>query len=108
MNHEQRAAQRYPFRRPVRLRQGEGWTRDMSTGGLYFVTSAPLQTGASLKLLVLPLGSNETGAEIYCAGQVVRAEANQDGFGVAMRVASFWFGLPEAGRTRRLGCNPDP
>jgi hypothetical protein len=70
----------------------------MSSGGLYFVSSVPVPAGASLKLVILPSGSPKAGQEIFCAGQVVRADAGQDGFGVALRVAAFWFGSPE-GRT---------
>ncbi len=67
-----------------------GITRDVSQGGVYFYTDAPMSLGQLLEFKVLmPGGSGNVRA--LCNGRVVRVEAGSStvhAYGVAVRISN--------------------
>jgi hypothetical protein len=106
---ERRAAQRFEFLLPVRVRlagcpdETLGLTQNLSAGGVFFYSEAPLEAGQSVELtLVMP--AEITLAEtmpVCCHGTVTRVLSPEVGtnFGVAVRTGSFEFlaGAEDAG-----------
>ncbi len=90
---ENRNALRYPLRFPVIFkwhdcdeisRQGGGFTRDISTGGL-FISSAsapPAGTPLAFEVLLPPLEAKPKNLKLQAEGRVARSEGN--GFGVVI------------------------
>ncbi len=108
---EQRQFIRYPLRVPIifnwrdawgRSRQGAGFTRDISTAGVFVLCSDPPPTGADLSLeaLLPPLETPGTpGLQLRAKGRVLRVELEGDVAGFA---ASSDFGLAGPVRLDRL------
>jgi len=82
---ERRATCRYLLRLPVILRWTDdngvtqergGFTRDISTGGVFVICDAPpqLATCIALELLLPPLAADAPGLRLTSSAQVVRAE----------------------------------
>lgn len=82
---EQRQSKRYRLKTSVKFswesaqgstRQGEGCTRDISSSGVFVVTSDRLPLGTTVKLdVALPAPRRETpGASLRTLGHVVRSE----------------------------------
>jgi PilZ domain len=77
---ERRAGQRFPYLLPVSLRQpesgieGVGFTQDLSSRGVFFVTDAALTEGAPIEL-TLKMPSEITLGEsmpVRCRGRILR------------------------------------
>jgi hypothetical protein len=90
---ERRARQRIPVRVPVKLKSKEGtlqttgYTRDLSTTGVFLYTDSQIGEGSELEM-VLILPPELTQGEkrwVCCQASVVRVESGEDGgnFGVA-------------------------
>jgi hypothetical protein len=90
---ERRSRQRVPARVPVTLKSKEGtlqttgYTRDLSTTGIFLYTDSQIGEGSELEI-VLILPPELTQGEkrwVCCQGSVVRVESAGDGgnFGVA-------------------------
>ena len=50
---ERREAPRFSVVLPVKLEQGEGWTRDVSTGGVFFTTQGALSSGERIRFTLV-------------------------------------------------------
>lgn len=103
VQHERRAAQRFPFQIPVTLRldsevECRGVTQDVSARGAFMYTDATVaQAGGVEFTLVLPPEITLTESmHVRCRGKVVRVEGPGLGakFGVAVVVEHYEF-LPE-------------
>ena len=90
---ERRSRQRIPVRVPVQLKSKEGtlqttgYTRDLSTTGVFLYTDSQIGEGSELEM-VLILPPELTQGEkrwVCCQASVVRVESEKDGghFGVA-------------------------
>lgn len=101
---ERRSKRRVPIQIPVSVKSTDGKieestkTRDLSTNGIFVYTSAPLQAGSELEL-VLVLPPEVTFAErrwVCCHASVVRVEGSAKGenVGVAAVINRFQV-LPE-------------
>jgi PilZ domain-containing protein len=101
---ERRSRQRLPVRVPVSIqaRQGKaqasGYTRDLSTSGIFLYTDSRIAQGSELEM-VLILPPELTAGEkrwVCCRALVVRVEDSEDGsdLGVAARIRSMEV-LPE-------------
>lgn len=101
---EQRRATRYQMRVPVIFKwddqqglrqQGGGFTRDISTGGIFVScpTSPPAGTAVALEVLLPPLEAEAQGLRLQADGQVVRLEESGKRGGFA---AAADFGLRSA------------
>jgi hypothetical protein len=101
---ERRLISRVSTRLPVSLRQGaepgatQGYTRDLSSSGIFLYTQSEVREGSLLEL-VLMLPAQLTQGEkrwVCCQASVVRVEgsAENSGFGVAASIRSMEI-LPE-------------
>lgn len=99
VQHERRAAQRFPFQIPVTLRLGEvecrGVTQDVSARGAFISTDTKVpETGSIEFTLVLPPEITLTESmRVRCRGKAVRVEGPGLGanFGVAVVVERYEF-----------------
>ena len=100
---ERRAAQRFDFQLPVRVRltgtdrEGYAFTQNLSARGAFFYTDFEVAEGNALELtLVMP--SEITLAEnmrVRCRGKVIRVVPVERRFGVAVQLEGYEF-LPTA------------
>ena len=87
LDEERRGATRYRFDTSVQLQDGAtGQLRDMSTAGLFFETEQAHTAGDTIRLTVTLNGST-----VQCAGRIVRVEAANGRFGVAVKLDSYDF-----------------
>ena len=87
-----RSVRRHVLALPVELARGSGVTRDVSTGGVYFLTDQvyPLDSQVDLTLVfgaTLP----ESPIQVQCHARVVRVEPRSDGVGIAAAIKSLSF-----------------
>ena len=80
---DKRRAQRFPIELPVALTikqsEGEGTavkTKDISSSGIYFEFSAPIDVGSSLEFILTLPGEITQGkaVKVKCRGKVVRVD----------------------------------
>lgn len=108
---ERRAGQRFGFLLPVSFRElstgveGLGFTQDLSSRGVFFITETPLQAGAEVELTLnmpseITLGDN---MRVRCRGHILRVVkpadaaipgATESKIGVAVRLEGYEY-LPE-------------
>ena len=82
---ERRGASRYPIAAPVAWDQGQGLTENLSTTGVFLVTTKAVVPGQVLRLaLSLP----REATPLIAHGVVVRVELHRDGYGVGVRLES--------------------
>jgi PilZ domain-containing protein len=100
VQHERRAAQRFPFQLPVALRLGGevecmGVTQDVSARGAFILTEAKVAEAAMVEFtLVLPPEVTLTESmRVRCRGKAIRVEGPGLGakFGVAVVVEHYEF-----------------
>ena len=103
VQHERRAAQRFPFQIPVTLRLGaevecRGVTQDVSARGAFILTDSKVPPAGCVEFtLVLPPEITLTESmRVCCRGKALRVEGPGLGakFGVAVMVERYEF-LPE-------------
>jgi hypothetical protein len=109
---ERRVGQRFPYLLPTSFRQisngieGVGFTQDLSSRGVFFLTDAPLTEGAEIELTVrmpseITLGQN---MPVRCKGRILRivgaqstsaaSSTTQPKIGVAVRLECYEY-LPD-------------
>jgi len=102
---DRRSQKRIPTRVPVKIkpRTGEpqtGYTRDLSTNGVFLFTEARLDEGSELELILVlpPELTNGEKRWACCQASVVRVEPSSDGgsVGMAANIRRFEF-MPEIG-----------
>ena len=91
MIEERRSDRRYRLRVPVRLGNAVGETREISIGGLYFVTRESVEPGISLSLTISFEACHRDHFDVRYDGRVVRVEPQGDSVGVAVAVQQFAF-----------------
>ena len=88
---EARQEERFPTNLRVKLENGVGIVRDVSTNGIYFVTDVAVKQGQPLKFTLefpdFPSGP----IVVHCAAQVVRLEEQGTSTGVGASISSFEF-----------------
>ena len=85
-----RRHERYPLTLPIELAQGGGLTRNVSVGGVYFVTDQPHTPGAPIEFtLVLGEQSPRVPSQLRCNGAILRVEPQGDQVGVAATIQSY-------------------
>ena len=86
-----RSVRRHVLALPVQLARGSGLTRDVSAGGVYFLTGPyPLDSQFDLTLVfgaTLP----ESPIQVQCHARVVRVEPRSDGVGIAAAITALSF-----------------
>ena len=76
----------------VQLARGSGLTRDVSAGGVYFLTDQAYRLDSQLDLtLVFGATLPESPIQVQCQARVVRVEPRSDGVGIAAAITSFSF-----------------
>ena len=87
-----RSARRYVLALPVQLARGSGLTRDVSAGGVYFLTDQAYALDAQLDLtLVFGAPPPELPIQVQCHARVVRVESRGDDVGIAAAITSLTF-----------------
>jgi hypothetical protein len=82
----QRSAKRYHLTLPVKLSDGAGFTRDISTSGIFFETEKVYSVGEAVGL-----SAKLDGATVCYEGSVVRVEKINGRFGVAVALTAYRF-----------------
>ena len=92
---QKRQAPRIATAVPVEFELGHGVTRDFSTSGVCFATSASLKAGEPLQFAVFlePEGEDEA-VTLQCEGTVRRVQQESDHNVVFVALESFWFAPP--------------
>lgn len=78
---EQRINERFNLCCLVSFREGRGWSRDISTTGIYFSTKRALKES---EMIQFTIHLNQE-PNVQCDGKVVRTEQRTDGYGVAVQ-----------------------
>jgi hypothetical protein len=114
---ERRVGQRFPYLLPISFRQSEnavegvGFTQDLSSRGVFFLTDAPLIEGSEIELTVrmpseITLGET---MPVRCKGRILRVQrpasalptAIQTKIGVAVRFDCYEY-LPQPVESPRM------
>ena len=94
MNHtdDKRASQRIQVEVPVYIGQEKAVTRDISWGGIYFLTDQPFSEGGDLKFsLDLTYALPGKPIKLDCQGEVIRVEQHNGNFGIAAKINNFQY-----------------
>lgn len=111
---ERRVGQRFPYLLPTSFRQikdgieGAGFTQDLSSRGVFFLTDAPLSEGSEIEITLRMPSEITLGASmpVRCRGHILRvvgpgtwnaagvSHAAQTKIGVAVRLECYEY-LPE-------------
>lgn len=86
---EQRTNERFNLCCLVTFREGPGWSRDMSTTGIYFSTKRALKES---EMIQLTIHLNQE-PNVQCEGKVVRTEQRTDHYGVAVQFTELFVGV---------------
>ena len=87
---DRRAAQRHTISAALRLEMNEGYVRNLSTRGLYFVSGKDLEPGATVELdLALPHSSLSGVLHCRVTARVLRSEPEGEQFGVAAEIEAW-------------------
>ena len=87
---DRRAAHRHAISAAVRLEMNEGYVRNLSTRGLYFVSTKELEAGATVEMdLALPYASPSGVLQCRVTARVLRAELEGEEYGVAAEIESW-------------------
>lgn len=86
-----RRDERFETTLPLRLAQGEGVARNVSSSGIYFVTDVALETGAPVKFTLDFQNFAGGPVRVNCMARVVRVEQKGEKNGVGARINSFEF-----------------
>jgi hypothetical protein len=85
---KERSSARFPVQLPLKVKYGpamsreaEGETRDLSVGGVFFITPDAIPAGAEIELLlpVPPPLAHSGKMWMFCTARVVRAEPAPEG-----------------------------
>lgn len=83
---ERRRGERFRLALPVRLLDGTGMTRDISTSGIFFTTETACAVGDTIGLSV-----DFPDSTVQCEGRVMRVEKVDGQSAVAVELASYGF-----------------
>ena len=72
-------------RRPVRLGQATGVTRNVSASGVFFETDVPYAVGSEISFSIELIGPRGDKLVLNCRGEIVRVEVDGDKVGLAVR-----------------------
>ena len=100
---EKRQARRFAVMLPVKLDQGNGWTRNVSASGVFFKLfydpAPPFLPGSRIRLAIV-LEQLDAAMEVECVGEVVRVERAAGHVGVAVHIHSYRFDARETAEAR--------
>ena len=85
-----RRHERYSLTLDIELAHGRGLTRNVSAGGVYFVTDQPHTPGALIEFtLALGEHSPSVPCQLRCNGAILRVDPQGDQVGVAATIQSY-------------------
>lgn len=87
---EQRSGARFDTVMPVDVHGSEGWTRNISSTGVYYETDADQQVGSLVNLTIQFTLSGKR-QHLLCEGKVVRVDRGNDRQGVAAQLLTPFF-----------------
>ena len=82
---EQRRGERVSATHPVRVNNTIGFTRNISSTGVYFEVETPFALGEQIDF-VIELGKRGINFLLKCKGEIVRLERHDDKSGIAVRI----------------------
>jgi hypothetical protein len=93
---DRRRAPRFRVELRVELDHGTGITRDVSAGGVFFVTPQVFSPGDRIECtLVFEHLNPDHPVRLHCRGQVVRVEPDDGHMGVAVAITAYRVAMPE-------------
>jgi hypothetical protein len=94
----ERRHERFESDLTIKLHHGEGAVRNVSAGGIYFVTDVPLQDGQTLNFTLEFHDSPSGPIAATCTARIVRLESQGARYGVAASISSLEFHrIPKGG-----------
>lgn len=87
---DNRASTRFDSVMPIEMQGVEGWTRNISSTGVYFETDASQEVGSRVNL-TLEFTLEGKHHRLLCEGEVVRVDQASDRVGVAARLLTPFF-----------------
>jgi PilZ domain len=92
---DRRRAQRFRVELRMEFAHGTGLTRDVSVGGMFFVTQQVFSPGDPLEcVLVFEHLRPDHPVRLHCRGQVVRVEQADGHTGVAVAITAYHVETP--------------
>ncbi len=93
---DRRRARRFRVELRVEWDHGTGITRDVSVGGVFFVTQQLCSPGDCIECtLVFEHLDPDHPVRLHCRGQVVRVEPDDGHMGVAVAITAYRVATPE-------------
>lgn len=102
---ERRQARRYPMEVPMRVGSDEGWTRDLSSRGVYFIATTRMEPGSMVEMDVTLTNACAQGpVTLHMRGRIIRVDELEESLGLAAVIETWDItdvgapGFVEAGR----------
>jgi hypothetical protein len=96
MRADRRRARRFRVELLVEFDHGTGLTRDVSVGGVLFVTLQRFSPGDPIECtLIFEHLDPDRPVRLHCRGQVVRVEPDDGHMGVAVAITAYRVAMPE-------------
>jgi hypothetical protein len=87
----ERRHERFQSELTIKLERGEGAVRNVSAGGIYFVTDVPLRAGQKLNFTLQFQDSPGGPIAANCTARIVRLEKQGTRYGIAASISSLDF-----------------
>jgi hypothetical protein len=90
LDKERRQTQRYAMDVPMRIGRHEGRTVDVSSRGVYFLSTRPLEPGAVVEMDMTLTNALARGpVTLHVRGHVIRVEELEEELGLAIEIDSW-------------------
>lgn len=86
--YEKRTSERFDLRCLVITEEERGWSRDISSTGIYFTVPVSVTKNETLHMTI----KLNKDAVVQCEGKVIRTDKQDDGYGVAVQFTRMLFG----------------
>ncbi len=86
--YEKRTSERFDLRCLVITEEERGWSRDISSTGIYFTVPGSMKKNETVHMTI-KLGKESV---VQCEGKVIRADKQDEGYGVAVQFTRMLFG----------------
>lgn len=86
--YEKRTSERFDLRCLVMTEEERGWSKDISSTGIYFTVSSGMKKN---EIVHMTIKLNKESI-VQCEGKVIRADKQDDGYGVAVQFTRMLFG----------------
>ena len=86
--YEKRTSERFDLRCLVLTEEERGWSRDISSTGIYFKVAINMKKNDTVQMTI-KLNKESV---VQCEGKVIRTDKQDDGYGVAVQFTRMLFG----------------